>query len=58
MSNRASELPEDTASLVELTKYLTHCQEIKMFELRKMIRTSANNLMFLVSHAIFPGNNV
>ncbi|XP_059479374.1 dynein axonemal heavy chain 3-like [Neocloeon triangulifer] len=58
MSDRAAVLPEDTAGLVTLTQYLTHCQDVRMHELRKMIRTAAANLSFLVSYAIFPAEDV
>ncbi|CAB3363479.1 Hypothetical predicted protein [Cloeon dipterum] len=58
MSDRAAVLPEDTAGLVNLTQYLTHCQDVRMHELRKMIRTAAANLSFLVSFAIFPSEDI
>jgi hypothetical protein len=48
MSDRAAVLPEDTAGLVALTQYLAHCQDVRMLELRKMIRIAAANLNFLV----------
>jgi len=48
MSDKAAVLPEDTAGLVALTQYLTHCQDVRMLELRKMIRIAAANLCFLV----------
>jgi hypothetical protein len=52
MSNRASELPETTAELVELQNYINECRDVTMYQLRDKIRTTAENVLFLMQHAI------
>jgi dynein heavy chain len=52
MSNRASELPETTAELVELQSYLNECRDVTMYDLREEIRTAAENVLFLMDHAL------
>lgn len=55
MSSRASELPETTAELVELTNYLLESRDSTMYELRKKIQTTAQYVLFLMTHAILSG---
>ncbi|XP_046404632.1 dynein axonemal heavy chain 3 [Ischnura elegans] len=58
MADRASEMPDNTQELVELTNYLTDSREVTMFNLREKIRTAAENVLFLMTHAILPGEDV
>jgi hypothetical protein len=52
MLDRASELPETTAELVELQNYLTDCREVTMSKLKEKIQTAAENVLFLMQHAL------
>jgi dynein heavy chain len=52
ISNRASELPETTAELVELQNYLNECRDVTMCNLKKKIQISAANVLFLMEHAL------
>lgn len=52
MLDRASELPETTAELVELQNYLNECQEVTMYNLKEKIQTAAENVLFLMQHAL------
>jgi dynein heavy chain len=52
ISNRASELPETTAELVELQNYLNECRDVTMCNLKGKIRISAANVLFLMQHAL------
>lgn len=52
MSSRASELPETTAELVELTNYLNESRDITLYELKARIQITAQNVLFLMQHAI------
>jgi dynein heavy chain len=52
MSNRASELPETTVELVELQNYLNKCRDVTMYNLREKIQTAAENVLFLMDHAL------
>lgn len=52
MLDRASELPETTAELVELQNYLTECREVTMSNLKEKIQTAAENVLFLMQHAL------
>ncbi|KAL0279081.1 UNVERIFIED_CONTAM: hypothetical protein PYX00_000712 [Menopon gallinae] len=58
MSSRASELPETTAELVELTNYLLESRDSTMYELRKKIQTTAQYVMFLMTHAVLPVEDI
>ncbi|KAJ9576848.1 hypothetical protein L9F63_006622, partial [Diploptera punctata] len=58
MSNRASELPETTAELVELQNYINECRDVTMYQLREKIRTTAENVIFLMQHAILPPEDI
>jgi hypothetical protein len=52
MSDRASELPETTAELVELQNYLNECRDVTMKSLREKIKTTAESVLFLMQHAL------
>jgi dynein heavy chain len=52
MSNRARELPQTTAELVELQNYLNECRDVTMYNLKGKIRTTAENVLFLMQHAL------
>ena len=52
MLDRASELPETTAELVELQNYLNECREVTMHNLKEKIQTAAENVLFLMQHAL------
>ena len=54
MSSRASELPETTAELVELTNYLIESRDSTMYELKAKIATTGQNVLFLMTHALLP----
>ncbi|XP_071449339.1 dynein axonemal heavy chain 3-like [Hetaerina americana] len=58
MADRASEMPDNTKELVELTKYLVDSRGVTMFILREKIRTAAENVLFLMTHAILPAEDV
>nr|CAD7259656.1 unnamed protein product [Timema shepardi] len=58
MSDRASELPETTAELVELTNYLTECRDVTMYNLKEKIRVTAENVLFLMSHAVLTTEDI
>lgn len=55
MSSRASELPETTAELVELTNYLTESRDVTMYDLKAKIQITAQNVLFLMQHAVLQG---
>lgn len=57
MSFRASELPETTAELVELTNYLLESRDSTMFKLKSKIQQTAQCVLFLMNQAILPGNS-
>ena len=52
MLDRASELPETTAELVELQNYLNECRDVTMCNLKEKIQTAAENVLFLMQHAL------
>lgn len=52
MAARVSQLPETTAELVELTNYINESRDSTMFNLKTMLITTAENVMFLMNHAI------
>jgi hypothetical protein len=52
MLDRASELPETTADLVELQNYLNECRDVTMYNLKEKIQTAAENVLFLMQHAL------
>ncbi|GLG98287.1 Dynein heavy chain, cytoplasmic, partial [Gryllus bimaculatus] len=58
MSDKVSELPESTAELVELCKYHAECRDVTMFNLREKIRTAAQNVLFLMSHALLSPEDI
>ena len=55
MSFRASELPETTAELVELTNYLSESRNSTMFKLKMKIQLTAQYVLFLMNQTILPG---
>lgn len=54
MAQRASEMPETTAQLVELINYIVDCRDVAMFDLREKSRTTAEYVLFLMEHADLP----
>lgn len=58
MSDRVGEMPKTTAELVELTNYINECRDSTMFNLREQIRTTAENVLFLMQHAVLSGKLV
>ncbi|XP_073944942.1 dynein heavy chain 3, axonemal isoform X2 [Choristoneura fumiferana] len=48
---RASESPETTAQLVELINYISESRDCALFELRERSRTTAEYVIFLMTHA-------
>lgn len=54
MSFRASELPESTAELVELTNYLLESRDSTMFKLKAKIQITAQYVLFLMNQVILP----
>lgn len=52
MLDRASELPETTPELVELQNYLNECREVTMYNLKEKIQIAAENVLFLMQHAL------
>lgn len=55
MSQRASEMPETTAQLVELLNYIVDCRDVTMYDLKDKSRTTASNVLFLMDHAHLSG---
>lgn len=55
MSSRASELPETTAELVELTNYLLESRDSTMYALKAKILITGQHVMFLMNHALLQG---
>ncbi|KAK6624385.1 hypothetical protein RUM44_011244 [Polyplax serrata] len=58
MSFRASELPETTAELVELTNYLLESRDSTMFKLKSKIQQTAQCVLFLMNQAILPVEDI
>lgn len=54
MSQNVSQSPETVAELVALQNYVIECRDVTMFNLRELIRQTAENVMFLMNHAILP----
>lgn len=55
MASRVSQLPETTVELVELTNFITESRDATMFNLKTKLLTTAENVMFLMTHALLPG---
>ncbi|KAG8235430.1 hypothetical protein J437_LFUL015495 [Ladona fulva] len=58
MADRASQMPENTPQLVELTNYLRESQDVTMLKLREKIRIAAENVLFLMTHTVLPGEDI
>lgn len=52
MLERASELPETTADLVELQNYLNECRDVTIYNLKEKIHTAGENVLFLMQNAL------
>ncbi|XP_014255049.1 dynein heavy chain 3, axonemal isoform X1 [Cimex lectularius] len=55
---RASEMPETTADLVELMHFITDSRDSTMFNMRNMLGTTAEYVLFLMNHAILPAEDI
>ncbi|XP_047106954.1 dynein axonemal heavy chain 3 [Schistocerca piceifrons] len=58
MSDRVREMPKTTAELVELNNYIIECRDVTMFNLKEQIRISAENVLFLMDHAILSVDDI
>lgn len=52
MAAKVSQVPETTAELVELTNYINESRDSTMFNLKTKLITTAEYVMFLLSHAL------
>lgn len=52
MAARVSQVPETTAELVELTNYINESRDSTMFNLKTKLISTAEYVMFLLSHAL------
>lgn len=51
MSQRVSENTETVAELVALQNYVVECRDVTMYNLKELIRKTAENVLFLMDHA-------
>lgn len=54
MSQHVSESPDTVAELVALQNYVAECRDVTMFTLKEHIRQTAENVLFLMNHALLP----
>lgn len=52
MAARVSQVPETTAELVELTNFINESRDATMFDLKTQLLTTADYVMFLLSHTL------
>ncbi|GFG29080.1 hypothetical protein Cfor_00250, partial [Coptotermes formosanus] len=58
MLERASELPETTADLVELQNYLNECRDVTIYNLKEKIHTAGENVLFLMQNALLSPEDI
>ena len=54
MSDKVSEMPDNTQALVDLQIYLKHSQDVTVSKLKEEIDEAAQRLHFLLDYAILP----
>ena len=58
MSDKVSEMPENTEAIVHLQEYLRECNEVTVYKLKDEIDEAANRLIFLLDFAILPYEDI
>ncbi|XP_076256705.1 dynein heavy chain 3, axonemal [Rhynchophorus ferrugineus] len=58
MSQKVSGTPESVADLVELQNYVVECRDVTMYNLKEQIRKTAENVGFLMQHALLSAEDI